>query len=239
MATTMVIARITAWKARRASWRSRPCASGRSRIFWRRCLLSQGVPMLLAGDECRRTQRGNNNAYCQDNQISWFDWSLVDKNADLVRFVKALIALRRSNPALRRRSFLSGIPTKQGELSDVSWFNALGRAVDWRGNDEQSLVCIFGAVSRPDRVNREPSEAIRLENGGEVSRNVMLLLNPCGQAREFAIPELVRTLRWRKFIDTAAAPPADIYPALDGPEPPLRGPILVPERTLICYVADK
>ena len=73
-------------------------------------LLSQGVPMILAGDECRRTQRGNNNAYCQDNQISWFDWRLVKKNKNLVRFVQAMIAFRRQQPTVRRKSFLKGLP---------------------------------------------------------------------------------------------------------------------------------
>ena len=114
-------------------------------------LLSQGVPMLLAGDECRRTQRGNNNAYCQDNQISWFDWSLVDQNAELLRFVRGLIALRRANPTLRRRNFLSGIPGRPGELPDVCWFNRLGRDVDWRGLTDQSLVCVFGAPTQSIR----------------------------------------------------------------------------------------
>ena len=72
-------------------------------------LLSQGVPMIVSGDECRRTQNGNNNAYCQDNEISWFDWSLVEKNADLLRFVRALNTFRLSQPTVRRKSFFSGL----------------------------------------------------------------------------------------------------------------------------------
>ncbi|HEY2828356.1 MAG TPA: glycogen debranching enzyme, partial [Pirellulales bacterium] len=201
-------------------------------------LLSQGVPMLLAGDECRRTQRGNNNAYCQDNQVSWFDWSLVEQHTDLIRFVKSLIAFRRSNPTLRRRNFLSGIPLRHGELSDVSWFDPMGSSIDWR-NGEQGLVCIFAASSS---VAAERSESTPMEDSAaglvERARHVMLMLNPIGQAREFVVPDLVRTVRWRRFIDTAAEPPADIFPNLDGPEPPLSGgPILLPERSLICYVA--
>ncbi len=90
-------------------------------------LLSQGVPMLLSGDECRRTQRGNNNAYCQDNAISWFDWRLVEKNADLVRFVQGLIALRRANPTVRRKDFLRGEPIgsrriARRQLVQCRWF---------------------------------------------------------------------------------------------------------------------
>src|SRR5262249_35769327 len=71
-------------------------------------LLAQGVAMLLAGDEFLRTQGGNNNAYCQDNEVSWIDWTLAEKNADFVRFVRELIALRQRHPALRRRGFLRG-----------------------------------------------------------------------------------------------------------------------------------
>src|SRR5262249_27750407 len=71
-------------------------------------LLSQGVPMLLAGDEFLRTQQGNNNAWCQDNEISWVDWSLAETHVDFLRFTKMLIALRRRHPALRRRAFFRG-----------------------------------------------------------------------------------------------------------------------------------
>ncbi len=204
-------------------------------------LLSQGVPMLLAGDECRRTQRGNNNAYCQDNQISWFDWSLVDQNAELLRFVRGLIALRRANPTLRRRNFLSGIPGRPGELPDVAWFNRLGRDVDWRGLTDQSLVCVFGAPTLIDPTERDRRHAnVRTAAGHRqnLPRHVMLLLNPNAEPRDFVVPELVRAIKWRRFIDTAAKSPEDIFPAFDGPPPPVRGPILVAERSLVCFVAE-
>lgn len=193
-------------------------------------LLSQGVPMLLAGDECRRTQRGNNNAYCQDNQISWFDWSLVEKNPTLVRFVQCLIGMRRSNPTLRRRDFLSGIPVRQGDLPDVSWFTPAGGPVDWT-NGESGLICVFGAPRRFELSTRPNSIT-------QTARHVLLMLNPVGQPREFVVPELVRAIHWRQFIDTAADSPHDIWPELDGPEPPARGPLTLAERSLQCYIAD-
>ena len=90
-------------------------------------LLSQGVPMLLAGDECRRTQRGNNNAYCQDNDISWFDWKLVEKHEGLRRFCQALIAFRKAEPTVRQTNFLRGQPRRPGGLPDVSWFAPAGQ----------------------------------------------------------------------------------------------------------------
>src|SRR5207244_7262266 len=83
-------------------------------------LLSQGVPMLLAGDEFLRTQQGNNNAYCQDNAVSWIDWTLAETNADFLRFVRGMIALRKRHPALRRRGFFRGVGP-EGEPADVEW----------------------------------------------------------------------------------------------------------------------
>jgi isoamylase len=197
-------------------------------------LLSQGVPMLLSGDECRRTQRGNNNAYCQDNQISWFDWSLVDQHADLLRFVQGLITFRRQNPTLRRRNFLSGIPERQGALPDVSWFNASGGGVDWRGGD-QALVCIFGAPTTPETNGNNNHN--RLDADVSHTRHVMLMLNPGTEPRDFYVPELVRAIHWRRFLYTAALSPDDIHPDLDGPEPPIRGPLRLAERSMACYVA--
>lgn len=94
-------------------------------------ILSQGTPMLLAGDEFRRTQNGNNNAYCQDNEISWLDWSLMQKNRDLFEFVKKAIQLRKDHPALRRSEFFTGKDLSLNSLKDISWYNQLGEAPDW------------------------------------------------------------------------------------------------------------
>ena len=96
-------------------------------------LLSRGVPMLLGGDEFRRTQGGNNNAYCQDNAISWYDWSLAERNADLVRFVRRLIAFRKAHPVLRAETFYTD--------GDVGWFGAAGGTPDWHRPDNR-LACL-------------------------------------------------------------------------------------------------
>ena len=111
--------------------------------------------MLLAGDECGRTQRGNNNAYCQDNEISWFDWSLVEKNADLVRFCQALIDFRRHEPAVRRARFLQGRRELKHGLPDVAWYGPDGQSVDWHFGS-LSLICLFSAVPpRKDAPRKE------------------------------------------------------------------------------------
>jgi glycogen operon protein len=182
-------------------------------------LLSQGVPMLLAGDECRRTQRGNNNAYCQDNEISWFDWKLVEKNAGLVRFYKSLVEFRKQNPSVRRTDFLSGVPRRFGELPDVSWFDADGRPVEWMTNNH-SLQCLFGAP-------------LGLSGG----RHVLTLFNSGATSREFLLPRLTPTVAWRIFIDTMQDSPHDIYPRLNGPAPPVGGRLLLEHHSLVCLVA--
>ena len=94
-------------------------------------MLSQGVPLLLAGDEFRRTQHGNNNAYCQDNEISWIDWSLAEKNADILRFVQKLIKLRKDHPVFRRSEFFKGGDIAHGIFPDIAWYNAEGQYPDW------------------------------------------------------------------------------------------------------------
>ena len=101
-------------------------------------MLSRGVPMLLGGDEFGRTQRGNNNAYCQDNEISWYDWTFAEKNAELVRFVRRLIEIRKEHPALRADRFYSA--------EEIVWLGADGRAPDWNGA-HNVLGCMIRCVS--------------------------------------------------------------------------------------------
>jgi isoamylase len=117
-----------------------------SRAILTTLLLSFGVPMLLGGDELGRTQRGNNNAYCQDNEISWVDWSAVD--ADLLSFVRDLVAFRRSHPVFRRRRFLTGI-----EASELGWFTPAGTPMthgDWDNGSALALGVYLDGSDAPD-----------------------------------------------------------------------------------------
>src|SRR5262249_53261729 len=105
------------------------------RNFLATLLLSEGVPMLVAGDERLRTQHGNNNAYCQDNEVSWVRWEEVEETAALTDYVRRLIALRAAHPVFRRRSFLRAAPDEQG-LPDVWWFRTDGNRMtrrEWEG----------------------------------------------------------------------------------------------------------
>jgi len=114
-------------------------------------LLARGVPMLLGGDELGRTQRGNNNAYCQDNETSWYDWRLVQANADLVRFVRRLIRFRQSHAVLRADRFYTA--------EEIRWLSPIGGSLDWHGSrnrlgclvrGERHMLCLlFNATSEP------------------------------------------------------------------------------------------
>lgn len=187
-------------------------------------LLSQGVPMLLMGDECRRTQRGNNNAYCQDNELSWFDWQLVEKNAGLVRFVSNLIKFRRNQPTVRRKRFLTGRAEQEGMLPDVSWYNPLGVAVDWNSD----LLALIAILTPP----------VPEEDPQQLGHSVMLLINSTSTAREFIVPPIAKGVKWRLFIDTAAESPKDIYPDCNGPPMPTTNRLMVKDHSLCCLVAD-
>jgi isoamylase len=188
--------------------------------FMASLLLSQGVPMILSGDEVLRTQRGNNNAYCQDNQISWFDWNLVEKNTEMFRFVQSLIAFRRRQPNVRRGSFLTGKALKPNQLPDVSWYGPDGKPIDWNANGP-SLTSIFSTAGVTD----------------PAARAVMFMLHAADQPLEFRTPAAAAGQKWRLFIDTAAEPPGDIYPEADGPILEDHADVL-DGHTLRCYVAE-
>jgi glycogen operon protein len=179
--------------------------------------------MLLAGDECRRTQDGNNNAYCQDNAISWFDWNLVGRNADLLRFCRGLIAFRKQQPTIRRATFLEGKPVHPELPSDVIWFDPNGAPVQW-GATQRSLGCLLAAWPAKGR-------------GAEAARHVLLLMHAGDAPSEFDLPEAARRVDWRLFVNTAAESPADLYPQADGPPVPPGGKLTLLDRSLLCFVA--
>ncbi|MEC8344109.1 MAG: glycogen debranching protein GlgX [Planctomycetota bacterium] len=186
-------------------------------------LLSQGVPMMVAGDEIRRTQNGNNNAYCQDTPVSWFDWDLVGENQELLRFSKALIQFRKMQPAVRRQSFLTGDAAAPDQLPDVSWYSPIGTAVDW--HHDQAMICLLLAPP----ANEDPEG---------VGRDVLFMLNASAYGREFIVPPVAKSTQWRLFIDTAEKEPNDVFPNLDGPPLPGDGRLTLPDRSLCCFIAE-
>ena len=167
-------------------------------------LLSQGTPMLVAGDEICRTQQGNNNAYCQDNEISWFDWSRAqEEEDDTFRFFRELIALRRRQTNLQRRTFLSGAPTRRG-LPDIQWHGLELNQPDW--NSPYARTLAFTLAADDDWFTPESY--------------LHVLLNMDDAPHDFAIPTLPDR-RWLLFADTSKPSPEDI--SAPGEERPFDG----------------
>jgi glycogen operon protein len=187
--------------------------------------LSQGVPMLVSGDECRRTQRGNNNAYCQDNLISWFDWKLPKKHDDILRFCRELILFRRKEPTLRQRNFLIGQPRKAGALPDISWHGPSGGNVNWSNGLGRSLICLISAIPHSEDV--DPSR-----------HHVMMMCHAGTQPREFRFPDAAKRFRWQLFLDTAAPSPNDIHPDFDGPFANVNKPLTLESLSMRVYLAE-
>ncbi|HVY21898.1 MAG TPA: glycogen debranching protein GlgX [Steroidobacteraceae bacterium] len=155
-------------------------------------LCSQGVPMLCAGDEFGRTQRGNNNAYCQDNEINWVDWSLLEHNAELMKFVRRLLHLRKQAPGLRRDTFLKGARAPDREHKDVSWRHPSGReleAGDWHDGNAQAIGVLIGHAF--DDLH------------GDLQGHIMMLFNAGDTPVPFTLPSPQRSVEWRMAFDTA------------------------------------
>ncbi|NAZ75849.1 glycogen debranching protein GlgX [Kineococcus sp. T13] len=162
-------------------------------------LLSQGVPMVLHGDELGRTQRGNNNAYCQDNEISWIDWKLDDTQRELLAFAQRVVALRRTEPVFQRRRFFAGDASHGGEseVGDIEWFSAAGSEMtdaDWSGPSNGAVMVFLNgeAIPEPDR----RGERI-------VGDSFLVLYNPWHETVEFTLPEKAYGDDWRPRLDTA------------------------------------
>ncbi|MBR0192330.1 MAG: glycogen debranching protein GlgX [Thermoguttaceae bacterium] len=198
-------------------------------------LFSQGVPMLLMGDECRRTQGGNNNAYCQDSPVSWFDWEKVKENAELVRFVSALVKFRRSEPTLRREHFLTGKPEgPDARFPDVSWFRFNGEPFDWSDSSTSTLVCMLAAASASG-VSNDPV------NPGEKnlkSRHLLVIYHGEPTPTTFTFPEEVRELPWRLFVNTAQPSPADIDPLLKAAPVDTEQGVEIAPQSVVCFVSE-
>jgi glycogen operon protein len=162
-------------------------------------LTSQGVPMILAGDEVARTQHGNNNAYCHDSPLTWFDWSLVEENAELLRFVRGCLQFRAAHPLLRGRLHPRGEDTAGTGYPDVSWHGVRAWQPDW--SEESRLLAVL-------RSGRTPEGAPDL---------VYAAMNAHWEPHTLELPTLPAGAVWHRFADTAAAGPDDV--STPGTEP--------------------
>jgi glycogen operon protein len=159
---------------------------------------SQGVPMISHGDEIGRTQRGNNNAYAQDNEVTWLDWELEPWQRDLLAFTRKLFAIRHANPVLRRRSFFRGRPVGQAGAKDLTWVRADGLEMtedDWHAADAHALGMLIAGEAADETDER----------GRPVRGDTMLmLLNAGDEAVEFRVPVINGNGRWVVLVDTHA-----------------------------------
>jgi len=140
--------------------------------------VSRGVPMLLGGDELRRTQAGNNNAYCQDNEMSWYDWDCLKQHKDIFSFTRGMIAFRRAHSILSKEKFYTD--------DEIKWFSPQGGDVNWTNPWEKQFACL-----------------VYEDNAHEL----FLMFNASGDAGDFNLPSLPAGRRWRIFVDTSCDAP--------------------------------
>ncbi len=158
-------------------------------------LVSRGVPMLLGGDEFRRTQRGNNNAWCQDNDISWFDWSYLDRHGEVFRFTRGMIAFRRAHPVLSTEQFYTD--------AEIQWIGPSGGSPDWFDPKGKAFGCVIA---------------------DNVSSKLLLLFNAGAESIGFRLPGPPDSTNWLLAVDTSGPSPRDLFadgeePAVDSSRP--------------------
>ena len=183
-------------------------------------LLAQGVPMILGGDEVLRTQGGNNNAWCQDNATSWFDWTLIGRNAGFLRFTRQMIALRKRHHILRRRTFFD---TASHPTPDIVWHGMTPCEPDWSGLSR----CLAFAL-----------DGRRGDRPGQIDRDLYVACNADPEAHVFTIPAAPSGRRWRRTVDTALASPDDALDLDQGPVVAVLEPYRVAAHSLIVLVSE-
>jgi glycogen operon protein len=160
-------------------------------------LLSQGVPMILSGDEMRRTQGGNNNAYCQDNETSWLDWDLSAPDRNFLAFVRRMIRLRKEHPAFRRKNFFQGRELRGAHTKDITWLTPEGSEMtdeEWNNSLARSLgLQMSGLLEGEHDAQGRP----------QVDDDYLLLFNAGEYEVDFRLPSSSEDIRWEAFMDTS------------------------------------
>jgi glycogen operon protein len=192
--------------------------------FFATLMVSLGTPMILGGDEMGRSQGGNNNAYCQDNEISWYDWSLLEKNAGLYRFVKEMIAFRLRHPGFMRPEFYTGRDGNYNAIPDITWFDEAGDTPEWDNLDSCLALRMDG--SRADILaDRDDNDFFIMFNSGLKTAN-------------FKICKPLDGKKWVRAVDTGLPSPRDILSP--GSEAPLSDPetYSLRERSIAVLVSQ-
>jgi isoamylase len=171
------------------------------RNFLATLFFSQGVPMLLGGDEIGRTQRGNNNAYCQDNDLSWFNWDVGDTGEDLYNFVRDLIKVKQDNPILRRRAFFTGEPHPGMQTKDVTWIRPDGSEMteqDWEDSELHTIGMLLLGVA---------TDEVDIRGRSYAGDSLLLMLNAGTRSRSYTLPPMELAGQWEEVLNTAQPGP--------------------------------
>ncbi len=166
--------------------------------FWGTLLFSQGTPMINGGDEFRRTQHGNNNAYCHHNEISWYNWDFLKKHAGIFRFAQHVIALRQAHPVFKRTTFFTGLDFDGNQFSDIHWYGSNAGDAAWDPTDKY-LSCTIEGSMEETRANSDDVD-------------VLMMFNADTQARTFTLPPAPHQGIWHRIIDTYLPSPRDVCP---------------------------
>ena len=171
------------------------------RNFLATLFFSQGVPMLLGGDEIGRTQHGNNNAYCQDNELSWFNWDVGETGQDLYNFVRDLIGVMQDNPILRRRAFFTGEPHPGMQTKDVTWIRPDGAEMtepDWTDPELHTIGMLLLGVA---------TDEVDVRGRSYAGDSLFLMLNAGTRSRSYTLPRMELAGQWEEVLNTAQPGP--------------------------------
>jgi len=195
------------------------------RNFMATLLLSIGTPMVLGGDEIRRSQGGNNNAYCQDNPISWYDWSDAQEHKELLDFFSSLVAFRKAHPAFRRPEFFTGQDRDSNQLPDITWYDEHGLTPDWSALNHTLAAMIDGSAQ---------------ETGEQDDDDFYLMFNAASHGIVFTVPRHPRNLPWHLIFDTGAKPHQTVL-SVDQAllSPPLGKSYAMAPRSMALLVAPR
>jgi len=191
------------------------------RNFMATLLLSQGVPMICGGDEMGRTQGGNNNAYCQDNETTWHHWALDQEARKMLDFTKQVLRIRK-NPVLRRRHFFQGRKIRGSEIKDITWFSADGHEMSDAAWQDDSVRCM-GVRLAGDAIQEVDQKGQSI-----VGDTLLILMNAQAEPKSFVLPAYRKDVRWQMFLNTAAD---------EEGHPPLKGgsTYLLPGFSLVLF----
>ncbi|HTU84756.1 MAG TPA: glycogen debranching protein GlgX [Solirubrobacteraceae bacterium] len=197
------------------------------RNFLATLLLSEGAPLILGGDEFARTQSGNNNAYCQDNELTWFDWGAVTAHDDLVKFTAALCRLREEHPVFRRRQFFTGTPAHDTTRDDLDWYRPDGLPMtpgDWSASFARAVTMALSGATGDDQA--PPPGAADPRQSNRPDDPFLIMVNAWWEPLPFVVPASAGSLSWQVEVDTGD-------PNHHGHAVDAAAPVAVTERSLV------